>query len=569
MRARTLFFPIIAIGLGATLSACTPLSTSRDSTESPRTSPRADALAALISGELSARRGDFTGGSRAYLAQNRHTPSTALLERATELASQSGDETLLLQSAELWSEAAPATSTPWQILADLYSTQENWPAALDALIHLRESPTPPPEYALVDFIDYLIQRGAPPQALIPKLSHHLDTHSDDHDARLALILANVRAARLDAAATELKRAHGLGPVPEFWLISALYHQARGNTEQAEQAAREGVERDASDARLWLALTQSALAQHDVTTASTAAQRLVALRPDDTELHTALVDDAIRHRAVETGFKVTEARTARNERDQGITALLTARLHIANDAPERALTALLTVPEGPLFLASRRQGINVLLQQHQSDRAILLIQQQQQAHPDYWLNLVDIELDLLDRLSPFSAADRRLDELIEQMPEHRDELAYTKAMHALDHGRVQKALAELEALHERTPESPRVLNAYGYTLITRTPHLAKGTALLEQAHRLAPNHFAIQDSLGWAYIKAARYRDGILLLKRAYMDAPDDEIAAHLIEALWLDQHRPQARRLLDDALQRFDDTPALNDLLSRYPDLTL
>ncbi|MCM2970970.1 tetratricopeptide repeat protein [Larsenimonas suaedae] len=569
MRARTLFFPIIAIGLGAALSGCAPLSTSREPADDTYASPRANALATLISGELSARRGDFTGGSKAYLTQNRHTPSAALLERATELASQSSDETLLLQSAELWSEAAPEKSTPWQILADLYSTQENWPAALDALIHLRESPTPPPEYALVDFIDYLIQRGAPPETLIPELSRHLGTHPDDHDARLALILANVRAERLDAAAAELMRAHGLGPVPEFWLISALYHQARGDTGRAEQAAREGVKRDASDARLWLALTQSALAQQDVATASTAAQRLVALRPDDTELHTALIDEAIRHRAIETGFKVVEARAARNERDQGITDVLTARLHIASDEPERALTALLAVPEGPLFLASRRQGIDVLLEHTNPHRAILLIQQQQQAHPDYWLDLVDIELDLLDRLSPFSAADRRLDELIEQMPEHRDELAYTKAMHALDHGRVQKALAELDALLERTPESPRVLNAYGYTLVTRTPHLARGTALLEQAHRLAPDHPAIQDSLGWAYIKAERYRDGILLLKRAYMDAPDDEIASHLIEALWLDHHRPQARRLLDDALQRFDETPALNDLLSRYPDLTL
>ena len=49
--------------------------------------------------------------------------------------------------------------------------------------------------------------------------------------------------------------------------------------------------------------------------------------------------------------------------------------------------------------------------------------------------------------------------------------------------------------------------------------------------------------------------------------PDQEIAAHLIEVLWVLGEEERARKLLDEARQRFEGRPLIDELLQRYPAL--
>jgi hypothetical protein len=49
---------------------------------------------------------------------------------------------------------------------------------------------------------------------------------------------------------------------------------------------------------------------------------------------------------------------------------------------------------------------------------------------------------------------------------------------------------------------------------------------------------------------------------------EPQVAAHLIEVLWALGQRNETRELLREALQRFEQRPALEELMQRLPELT-
>ena len=95
---------------------------------------------------------------------------------------------------------------------------------------------------------------------------------------------------------------------------------------------------------------------------------------------------------------------------------------------------------------------------------------------------------------------------------------------------EKALRRALAL---APDEPSVLNYLGYTLVDRREDVAAGTAMLERAHRLAPDNAAVADSLGWAYFRTGDLARALPLIEGAAVDLPADaEVNDHLGDVYW-------------------------------------
>lgn len=102
-----------------------------------------------------------------------------------------------------------------------------------------------------------------------------------------------------------------------------------------------------------------------------------------------------------------------------------------------------------------------------------------------------------------------------------------------------ALAEAVEL---APDEPIALNYLGYARLTRGEAKRESTAMLERAHKLAPDNAAIADSLGWAYHLTGDTRRALPLLERAAIEEPRDaEVAEHLGDAYWALGRRFEAR----------------------------
>ncbi|HZF16758.1 MAG TPA: tetratricopeptide repeat protein [Steroidobacteraceae bacterium] len=132
------------------------------------------------------------------------------------------------------------------------------------------------------------------------------------------------------------------------------------------------------------------------------------------------------------------------------------------------------------------------------------------------------------------------------------------------GRVSDAVRTLRDLLRERPDDPVMLNALGYTLVDHDQSLGEGEALIRRANAMMPDSPAILDSLGWAHFRRARYAEAAATLRKAYDQAQDPEIAAHLGEALWKLGEREKARDVWQEALAMSPTDPYLNSTLRRY-----
>jgi Tfp pilus assembly protein PilF len=107
-----------------------------------------------------------------------------------------------------------------------------------------------------------------------------------------------------------------------------------------------------------------------------------------------------------------------------------------------------------------------------------------------------------------------------------------------------AEADYRQILNLNPGDANALNALGYALTNNTDRFQEAAGLLEEAISKDPRNPAIIDSLGWVYFKLGKDRQAELLLKEAYKQYPDPEVAAHLIELLWTQGREVEARDLI-------------------------
>ena len=185
------------------------------------------------------------------------------------------------------------------------------------------------------------------------------------------------------------------------------------------------------------------------------------------------------------------------------------------------------------------------------------------HPDREIELAIGRSRALSDQLEHRAALAVIDRYLERYP-HRLDLIMQRSL-ALDRaGRVAEAVRALRALQRERPDDPVTLNALGYTLVDHNESLNEGEALVRRALTLMPDSPAVLDSLGWTHFRRARYADAVATLRKAYDQAQDPEVAAHLGEALWKLGERGQAREVWQAALAIAPADPYLNATLHRY-----
>jgi len=126
-----------------------------------------------------------------------------------------------------------------------------------------------------------------------------------------------------------------------------------------------------------------------------------------------------------------------------------------------------------------------------------------------------------------------------------------------------AEADYRQILNLNPGDASALNALGYALTNNTDRFQEAAGLLEEAISKDPRNPAIIDSLGWVYFKLGKDRQAELLLKEAYKQYPDPEVAAHLIELLWTQGREVEARDLIANQWRNSPNNEHLRETASR------
>ncbi|HSZ07756.1 MAG TPA: tetratricopeptide repeat protein [Steroidobacteraceae bacterium] len=128
-----------------------------------------------------------------------------------------------------------------------------------------------------------------------------------------------------------------------------------------------------------------------------------------------------------------------------------------------------------------------------------------------------------------------------------ELRYAAASVYEEQGQVSAALRELSSVLKARPNDPAAMNALGFTLADHDKELSRARRLIERAHAAAPKNAAILDSLGWVLFRQGHATEALPYLNAAYGDEHDGDIAAHLGEVLWQLGRQDEAQRIWSEA----------------------
>ncbi|QKJ66402.1 tetratricopeptide repeat protein [Deefgea piscis] len=129
-----------------------------------------------------------------------------------------------------------------------------------------------------------------------------------------------------------------------------------------------------------------------------------------------------------------------------------------------------------------------------------------------------------------------------------ELYYDRSLYLDLVGDIPAAEADLRQYLQLSPGHVHGLNALGYILANRTDRYSEANTYLEQAMAKEPNNPVVLDSMGWLRFKQGRLNEAAELLKRAFAQLPDPEIAAHYTEVLWQKGDKKQAISVLNAAI---------------------
>jgi tetratricopeptide (TPR) repeat protein len=222
----------------------------------------------------------------------------------------------------------------------------------------------------------------------------------------------------------------------------------------------------------------------------------------------------------------------------------------------------TVSPGGLFPEAQSRLAHLKLKTDGLENAIGDLDEKINRMPQYYVEFVQIKAALFRESNELDRAFQQLEIGLKEKPDNPDFL-YDSALLAEKLGDLPSMETRLRRLIEIQPNNPYVYNALGYTLADVTDRFEEAKELIKIALDLAPDNFMILDSMGWVEYRLHNYHESLDLLRRAYVQRRDPEIAAHLGEVLWVIGRKDEAKSILQDAVSSHPDNDVLKNTVNR------
>lgn len=386
---------------------------------------------------------------------------------------------------------------------------------------------------------------------------------------------------------------GEDPTSEVLLAQARLAMAGQNMQVARAAAERALTLDSDmvEARIIILRSLSMQGQHDAAIEGARALRGVldgedvflvadlltaADRNDEArkELEPLAADEATKLGAErrliamsmqEGDFAAAEARLAPLMGERGATALailVMAQLSEQKGDDARAMQSYRLLADSSLALTARRGAARLLLKHGDKKNALALLDDYAAQNPEARVETGATRAFLLAQSGDVEGALQGLDQLQQAYPDH-PELEYQRATVLEAGGRTREAIAAFEKAQKARPDDPQLSNALGFTLADHGQKLTRAEELVRHALEVSPDNPAIQDSLGWVLFRRGKIAEALPVLKRAWHNSGDSEIAAHYGEALWKSGDEGQARYIWQQALNTDPSSTGVRNTMSR------
>ena len=571
----------VALALSAGLLTASPLlaqSTDPKPLAEPNSAMDGQLFYQLLLGEVNARGGEPGLGFQLILDAARKTGDARLYRRATDIALQGRSGESALQAARAWRQAMPdsrdANRYILQILIGLNRLNDVVEPLKRELVAAADNNE---RMGAMGSIPRLFARSTDKKLAASvvelALSDYLASPTLGASAWTTVGRMRIDAADIPGAMEAARRGHALDPLAEAPAILALnlIDPKRPEAEamvRTHLAGKARAEFRMDYARILLnsqryAESEAQLAQITTENPAFAPAWLVRGILELQDRRDGAAEKSML-RYVELESAAGPAAASADESRRGLTQAYMGLAEIAERkkdlAGAKAWLDRIVDAQDMVNVQVRRAAL--MARQGQLDEGRALLQALPARNPAEARAKVSAEVQLLRDNKRFQAAYDILSEALAASPEDLD-FMYDKAMMAEKLGRLDEMERLLRAAIAIKPDYHHAYNALGYSLADRNVRLPEARALIVRALELAPGDPYITDSLGWVEFRSGNVLEALRLLRQAYKDRPDAEIAAHLGEVLWTVGERTKAMEIWREGLSLNAENETLLETLKR------
>lgn len=569
---RSVYRLLLAATLPGLLAACSgaavqPPPEQSESIEVTAPEPPAVALTPellyqLLVAEFSGQQGALRLSAATYFEAAQRTGDYRLAQRATRIAIYARENTLALNSAQLWVELEPDNLEANKSAAALLiaaGEHERARPHLEKLLRSEQQDSnhgyllvatllagdPDKGHALATMAELVQRTPNNPDALFAQA--HLANQLEDNQTASEVLAKLLRQ--------EPDHLQGL-------ILQARVQHALGDDLGALQSTKDALKLNPDNQQLRLTYARMLVDARQLKEARRQFTTLSKSTPNDADVIYALGLLALEAGDLDEAEQRFEQLLHNHQREEE-SRLALAQIAESRQQYDKAIEWYSSVAQGERYLEAQLQAARLIATHQGLDKARNYLRELETQNDEERVALYLAEAELLNDAGQYPEAMTVYDEGLKHFTNDKD-LLYARALTAEKLDRIDILERDLKRILKDHPDDSQTLNALGYTLVDRTERLQEGLGYIERAYQQRPEDIAILDSMGWALYRLGRLEEALGYLLRASAKVRDGEIEAHLGEVLWVSGRKDEARAVWEKALQHYPEHKILQQTIQRF-----
>ncbi|MBD3648932.1 MAG: tetratricopeptide repeat protein [Pseudomonadales bacterium] len=518
-----------------------------------------DTLYRLLVAETAGYRGQYEKALQEYLAVAEETRDPGVAARATRLAAYLKQDEKALDAALIWAAEEPDSIDAHRHAADkLMKTGD-----LEGAVRHMEAVKRLGGLANFEVFAYraanLDRRDR--DALLQAISKMLETYPGDRQLMYAKAVLLEQNGEYEQAVEFTDRLLAKEKDVNTVILKVLALTALDRTDDALEFLAASVESLPDERRLRLTYARHLFEAERLADARDQYKAILEEDPNDGDILFALALIAMEQEQDAEAKEYLNQMVRWNQRPGEAHFYLGSIAEKNEDIP-RAIREYKQAGQGYEFLPAQARIVELMIDQGRLEEARQYLANLRGNHPERYQELVQLEAQVLAERGFEKEAFALLDKAVASEPDNI-ELRYLRAMTAEKFDRLDLVESDLRHVLEIDPDNADALNALGYTLTDRTDRHEEALALIRKALEIKPDEAAYIDSLGWVQYRLRNFEEAVTHLRRALRLFPNDEVAAHLGEVLWVMGEKMEANEVWEEALERTPDSEVLKRVINR------
>jgi len=502
----------------------------------------------LMLAELSLRRGDNDVAVKNYLDVLKQVDSSEIAERAVKIAVHANDLDSAVIAVKKWQKLDPKNFKPYQAAGTLLFRQGHIDEAFEQYnkaIALRGIKS---RLAFSSILSVLAREKGPKNVLIlaKKLA---DKYPNNAYAQYMYGALAAKFNQSKEALVYLDQALAIEEISQIHGLKAKLLLKLGRRADAVKSLKLAVKNNPNDHKMRMTYARLLIDVKKFAEARIEFSKLLKRSPNDTNLiytlgllslEANLLDDAEAY--------LTQLLTSRHRRGEAIYYL--GRINESKKDLAKAVKWYGQVKSGDFKFDAKIRSAKLLGRMGDYDKASKVLADLKITHHDKF-TLVRIyltEAAIYRSANKFAEAMAVYNEALDKIPGNND-LLYARGITAEKVGRIDILEQDILQVLKTEPDNAHALNALGFSLSNIPNRLEDAYGYVVKALALSPDEAAIVDSMGWVEFKRGNNVKAEELLRKAYSMMQDSEIAAHLVELLWVNGKRAAAKTLINNVLK--------------------